>query len=136
MLDIKENRIKSEKAETFTFKGANRKLNPKINVMLIKQLPITFPKARSINPFLTESILVINSGKLVPKATTVAPIITGGTPALEAKKDADSTMKKEDDTTPNTPINEKIAYFFLSTFCAVSDICSTVSLFLARSYIL
>ena len=83
MLDIKENNIKSEKAETSTFKGASRKVSPKINVMLIKQLPITFPRARSMNPFLTESTLVTSSGKLVPKATTVAPTIIGGIPGLE-----------------------------------------------------
>jgi hypothetical protein len=84
ILDIKENSIKSENAETFTFNGASRNVNPRINVMLMKQLPITFPRARSMNPFLTESTLVTSSGKLVPKATKVAPTMSGGIPAIKA----------------------------------------------------
>lgn len=136
MLAIKENSIKSEKAEMFTFKGASINVNPKINVMLIKQLPITFPRARSMKPFLTESTLVTSSGKLVPKATTVAPTIIGGMPAIKAKKDADSIIKKEALTTPIIPTIDFIMYFLCSDFSAVSEICCTVSLFLTRSYML
>ena len=93
MLEISEKIIKSEKADMFTLRGASSKVNPKIKVMLIKQLPITFPRARSMKPFLTETTLVASSGTLVPKATIVAPTITGGIPEFNAKKDADSIMK-------------------------------------------
>ena len=126
MLDIKENSITSENAEISTFKGASRKVNPKINVMLIKQLPITFPRASSMNPFLTESKLVASSGTLVPKATNVAPTIIGGTPAIKAKKDDDSTMKKEEATTPIIPRIDLIMYFLFSVFSAVLEISCTV----------
>jgi len=78
MLAINEKSIRSEKADTSTLKGARRKVNPKIKVMFKKQLPMMFPTARSKKPFLTESKLVASSGTLVPKATTVAPTITGG----------------------------------------------------------
>ena len=136
MLDINEKSIKSEKAEILTSIGANTKVNPKIKVMLMKQLPITFPSARSMKPFLTESTLVTSSGKLVPKATTVAPTITGGTPTFKAKKEADSIIKKDAATTPIIPNKVLIMYFYRSYFSAVSEICSTVSLFLESSYIL
>ena len=66
---------------------------PRIKVMFMKQLPIMLPNASSKCPFLTAPILVDSSGTLVPKATTVAPMTTGGMPALAARKDADSTMK-------------------------------------------
>jgi len=77
----------------FTLKGASNKVNPKIKVMFMKQLPMMLPTARSKKPFLTESRLVASSGTLVPKAITVAPTITGGTPTLKAKKEAESTIK-------------------------------------------
>ena len=93
MLAISEKIIRSENAVTFTLNGASRKVNPKIRVMFKKQLPMTFPTARSKKPLLTESKLVASSGMLVPKATMVEPTMTGGTPALSARKDADSTMK-------------------------------------------
>ena len=77
VLAIKEKTIRSENADTSTLNGASRKVNPKIKVMFKKQLPMTFPTARSRKPFLTESKLVASSGMLVPKATTVAPTTTG-----------------------------------------------------------
>jgi hypothetical protein len=76
----------------FTLTGDIRKVNPKIKVVFRKQLPMIFPRASSKNPFLTESMLVTSSGTLVPKATIVPPIIMEGTPALNAIKDADSTI--------------------------------------------
>lgn len=93
MLDSKVKNSSSAKVEISMLKGDMKKVNPRISVMFRKQLPMTFPMARSRNPFLIEVMLVANSGMLVPKATTVAPTITGGTPAPNAKKDAESTMK-------------------------------------------
>ena len=84
-------------------KGDATSVTPRMHVMFKKQLPTIFPKARSKWPFLTASKLVANSGTLVPKATTVAPIITGGTPTAAAILEADSTMKKELITTPTAP---------------------------------
>jgi len=92
MVESNEKKTKAEKAEIFTSTGDIKKVTPKIKVMFRKQLPMTFPRARSRNPFLTEDMLVASSGTLVPKATTVPPTITGGIPALNAKKDADSTI--------------------------------------------
>ena len=78
---------------------------PRMKVMFMKQLPTMLPKARLKCPFLAELILVVSSGIPVPKATIVAPIITGGTPALAAMYDAESTMKKALVTTATAPIN-------------------------------
>ena len=71
--------------------------------MLMKQLPTMLPKARLKWPFLAELMLVVSSGMPVPKATMVAPMTTGGTPALAAMKEAESTMKKALATTAAAP---------------------------------
>ena len=84
VLDINEKIANFEKAAVSTLNGDSRKVNPKIKVIFIKQLPITFPRARSRKPFLTESKLVASSGILVPKATTVAPTTIGGIPILQS----------------------------------------------------
>jgi hypothetical protein len=52
-------------------------------------------------------MLVTSSGMLVPKATIVAPMTTGGTPALTAMYEAESTMKKALAITPEAPTNAK-----------------------------
>jgi hypothetical protein len=82
-----------EKALITILKGDATNVIPRIKVMFMKQLPITFPNAKSRCPFLTALKLVDSSGTLVPKATTVAPMTTGGMPTLAAKKDEDSTIK-------------------------------------------
>jgi len=50
-------------------------------------------------------MLVVSSGMPVPKATIVAPMTIGGTLALAAMKDAESTMKKALATTTAAPTN-------------------------------
>jgi len=73
-LVINEKTIRSEKASMSTRKGVAIREIPRINVKFIKQLPMMLLNARSECPFLTESTPVDSSGKLVPKATIVAPI--------------------------------------------------------------
>ena len=85
--------ISSEKASISTRKGAAINIMPKINVIFIKQLPTILPNARSACPFLTEPILVTNSGRLVPIATMVPPITICGIPTLKAMVEAVSTIK-------------------------------------------
>jgi hypothetical protein len=68
-VDSNEKNTKAEKAEMFTLTADIRKVNPKIKVVFRKQHPMIFPRASSMNPFLTESMLVTSSGTLVPKAT-------------------------------------------------------------------
>ena len=77
--------INLEKASMSTRKGAAINVMPKIKVMFMKALPTMLPSARSAWPFLRESRLVTNSGKLVPMATIVAPITTFGIPTLKAR---------------------------------------------------
>ena len=103
-LVISENNAKLENAVMLTAKGDTIKATPRINVMLMKQLPTILPNAKSKWPFLAELILVTNSGMLVPKAIIVAPMTTGGTPALAAMKEAESTMKNALAITPAAPI--------------------------------
>jgi hypothetical protein len=90
---INEKMATLEKALMLIVKGDATKVMPRIKVIFMKQLPIMLPNANSRCPFLTASILVDSSGTLVPKATTVAPITTGGRPTLADRKDDDSTMK-------------------------------------------
>jgi hypothetical protein len=47
LLDINEKIANFEKADMSTLKGDSRKVNPKIKVIFIKQLPITFPRAKN-----------------------------------------------------------------------------------------
>ena len=48
---------------------------PRINKILNIFEPIIFPKAKSVFPFFAETIEVISSGRLVPIAIIVHPII-------------------------------------------------------------
>ena len=45
--------------------------------MLTMLLPTTLPSATSLLPLMLAPTLTANSGALVPKATTVRPMITG-----------------------------------------------------------
>lgn len=83
-LATSENMARLENAAMFTFSGEAANVTPKIRVMFMKQLPTMFPRAKSKCPFFAASILVANSGMLVPNATTVAPITTLGMPMLTA----------------------------------------------------
>ena len=82
---LNEERATLEKTPMLIVKGDATKVIPRIEVIFMKQLPIILANANSKCPFLTASTLVDNSGALVPKATTVAPMTTGGIPTLEAK---------------------------------------------------
>jgi hypothetical protein len=90
---INEKRATLEKALMLMVRVDATNVIPRIKVIFMKQLPIMLPNASSKCPFLTAPKLVESSGKLVPKATTVAPIKTGGMPTLAARKEADSTIK-------------------------------------------
>lgn len=106
---INEMMTRSEKAFTLTLKGRARSVTPKMHVMLMKQLPTMLPSAKSKCPFRTALMLVASSGTLVPKAMTVTPITTFGMPTLTAMKDAVSTMKQAQMTTPTEPNTAKEA---------------------------
>jgi len=82
---INEKRVTLEKALMLIVKDDVINVIPRIRVMLMKQLPIILPNASSRWPFLTAPKLVDSSGTLVPKATTVAPMTTGGMPILVAR---------------------------------------------------
>ena len=83
-LVIREKMANLEKAVIFTRRGEATRVTPKIHVMFMKPLPTMLPSARSKCPFRVAAMLVANSGTLVPKATIVAPMMTGGTPTLRA----------------------------------------------------
>jgi hypothetical protein len=67
---VKEKTATLEKALMSNVTGKATKVTPRMNVMFMKQLPTMLPKASSTCPRLTASMLVANSGTLVPKATT------------------------------------------------------------------
>jgi hypothetical protein len=93
-LATKENMTRSVKKVMFlTEKGAASSVIPKIKVMLMKPLPTIFPKPKAECPPRKAFTVVENSGRLVPKAMIVAPIIDSDTPANSAIVTEDSTMK-------------------------------------------
>ena len=121
---INEKRATLEKALMLMVKVDATKVIPRINVIFMKQLPMILPNASSKCPFLTAPILVDNSGTLVPKATTVAPMTTGGMPTLSARIDDDSTIKLAQITTPIAPRTVKAMYLFSLPFSVLEIDCS------------
>jgi hypothetical protein len=110
-LVITENMTKLEKVGTIsTLKDEAINGIPKIHVVFMKQVPTIFPNARSKCPFSTAPTLTTNTGKLVPKATTVEPIIMGDMPVLLAMLEAELMIKKELITTPAAPKNVNSMY--------------------------
>ena len=75
------------KTDLLLVSGLNNADMPKIREILQILLPITFPTAIMLFPFMEETRLTTNSGVDVPKATTVRPITTGVTPRLLARLD-------------------------------------------------
>jgi hypothetical protein len=73
---------------------------PKMHVVFIKQVPTILPSARSKCPFRTAPTLTTSTGRLVPKATIVEPIIIADIPVLLAMLEAELMIKKELITTP------------------------------------
>jgi hypothetical protein len=67
--------------------GLNKADMPRIKEILKILLPITFPTAIMLFPFIEEVRHTTNSGVDVPNATTVSPITTGVTPKLLARFD-------------------------------------------------
>lgn len=63
---------------------------------------MTLPTARSTLPLKLDCMLVANSGELVPKATTVRPIMSGLIPRKAAKREAPRTSN-------SAPLNNKIS---------------------------
>ena len=113
---ISENIAIFENAAMSILKGDAINATPRMRVMLMKQLPTMLPRAKSKKPFRTELTLVANSGMLVPKATTVAPIMTGGTPTLAAMKEEDSTMKNAVAITTEAPASASDTYLRIRRF--------------------
>ena len=68
--------------------GYMRAESPSIKRMFAILLPTTFPRARLLSPFREEIIPIVSSGELVPNATIVNPMTSGGTPKDFAKDDA------------------------------------------------
>jgi hypothetical protein len=79
-LVINENRTRLENAAMSTVNGDDTNETPKMHVMFMKQLPTMFPKAKFKCPFFVALMLVASSGRLVPRAMTVAPMITRDMP--------------------------------------------------------
>jgi hypothetical protein len=73
--------------------GEAIKVTPKINVMLMKQLPIISPKANADWPLRKAFMSTENSGRLVPNAIIVAPMKAFDKPANSAITIVDSTRK-------------------------------------------
>ncbi len=74
--------------------------------------PTTLPNARSPCPRSTDITLTAISGELVPKATTVRPMISGGIPKRPASPEAPRTsasaplMSSATPATNNTMVKE------------------------------
>jgi hypothetical protein len=66
-------------------------VRPKTKAILVMLEPITLPTTISDCPANTEAIEVANSGKEVPKATMVTPIIKGEIPIERPMDSAEST---------------------------------------------
>ena len=83
---------------------------PKIHVVFMKQVPTIFPSAKSKCPFRTAPMLTTNTGRLVPKATTVEPIIRADMPVVLAMLEVELMIKKALITTPAAPKNVNNMY--------------------------
>ena len=78
-----------------TFKGEIEEDKPMINMILKIFDPITFPTAISFSFLIEATTLVTSSGRLVPTATIVKPIISSYTPNILAASIAPFTNKSE-----------------------------------------
>lgn len=74
-----------------TKRGAMMEESPRIKSMLKILLPNTLPSAMSAWPAMDDLMLTASSGELVPKATTVSPIIRGVIPSPAAIFEAPRT---------------------------------------------
>jgi hypothetical protein len=74
-----------------TNSGAMMDESPRIKRILKILLPKTLPSAMSAWPAMDDLMLTASSGELVPKATTVSPIIRGEIPSPEAIFEAPRT---------------------------------------------
>ena len=89
---------------------------PNTTRMFIIFEPIIFPIAKLASPLFMATKVVANSGKDVPIATIVIPIMIGGIPKISANPTAPSTKKCEPKPKAKTPNNENRA-----TFCVLFD---------------
>ena len=64
--------------------GENNALQPRIKRILKVLLPITLPRAMSRSPLIVAATEAATSGRLVPTATMVNPMINSETPRLRA----------------------------------------------------
>ena len=70
------NKIPQSIIDSFsTCSGERMAENPRINKMLNRLEPIAFPSARPLSPFLVATMEVTSSGREVPIATMVSPIV-------------------------------------------------------------
>ena len=88
------NKIPQSIIDSFsTCSGERMAENPRINKMLNRLEPIAFPSARPLSPFLVATMEVTSSGREVPIATMVSPIMIDGTCILFATLELPSTKK-------------------------------------------
>jgi len=92
-LATSENKARSVKPVMSILKGEAIRVTPKMHVVFMKQLPTIFLKARPRCPSFVAFVLVASSGALVPIATTVAPMTTGGVPKMRMICEAELTGK-------------------------------------------
>jgi hypothetical protein len=82
--------------------------------MTIKRLnrfePMTFPREMALPPPMLSEMLIAASGALVPKETTVSPMISEGTRSLAAIDEAPSTKKSAPFISRKSPAASKM-YF-------------------------
>ena len=83
--------------------GVTNIVVPNMASVLKILLPITFPNAISLLPFMADTVLTTNSGNEVPKATIVSPIIKVETLNLRATDEAPSVRKSAPFTTNISP---------------------------------
>ena len=104
---------------------------PSTNRRFIKLAPTKLPKASPPYPFLADEMTVDNSGKLVPRATTVAEMIASEIPALLAETCTVATKKLELSATIKPEIItliksinslSKESFSFRDLFCSIVSV--------------
>ena len=129
---IKGNSVKIDALESFT--GRIIAVTPKIRKILAILLPNTFPMAIPELPLKLAIKLTINSGKEVPKETTVSPIVISEIFIFFATAEDPVTKKSAPFTRHTNPKTNKIYIHIciinllnidnmLNTGCLLSEFC-------------
>ena len=94
-VDINPKVISVSKMAIFMTRGDNNNEVPSTSVRLVRQEPMTLPRARLVYPFFTAVSDTDNSGREVPMAIMVAPIMDFDIFNASAMLDAELTAKFE-----------------------------------------